>query len=95
LDHLATKVFQLNVYKYDEAFNRYILIQYGSAVLVDTDKIITNAHVVYKSSTKETYFYQVCKITSIKDNPVCFSPAQLIRLDIADDLALLTIQDPQ
>ena len=95
LDHLATKVFQINVYKYDEAFNRYTPIQYGSAVLIDTDKIVTNAHVVYKSSTKETYFYQVCKITSIKDNPVCFSPAKLIRLDTTDDLALLTIQDPE
>ena len=95
LDHLATKIFQINVYKYDEAFNRYTPIQYGSAVLIDTDKIVTNAHVVYKSSTKEMYFYQVCKITSIKDNPVCFSPAKLIRLDTRDDLALLTIQDPE
>ena len=91
LDDLIPKVFQLNVYKYDQVFDRYSLIQYGSAVLIDTDKIITNAHVVYNADSKDTYLYQVCKTSSIKNKPTCFSSAKLVRIDTTNDLALLTI----
>ena len=52
-------------YGKDPLFDNYITFQLGSAVLVETNKIITNAHVVLTEDGKLADGFEVCKTNSL------------------------------
>lgn len=92
---LYEKIFSLYVYS-ENPFSdneEYIITQMGSAVLIDKNTIITNAHVVLDDNNEPTWLYEVCQTYDTKENPVCTSHATLEYYDRARDLALLTIPD--
>lgn len=72
----------------------YELKQYGSAVLIAKDIVLTNAHVITDDDNKPTLHYELCQTISEDKSPVCFSPLQLLSYDTRKDLALLKIITP-
>jgi S1-C subfamily serine protease len=72
----------------------YVLKQYGSAVLVADNMLLTNAHVVTDSNDAFTLQYEACQTISDQEPPKCFSTLQLMKYDKNSDLALLQIVNP-
>lgn len=71
-----------------------MLEQYGSAVLIAKDILLTNAHVITDMNDKLTLQYEACMTVSDQELPTCFSILKLISYDKDADLALLQIVDP-
>lgn len=72
----------------------YVLEQYGSAVLLSGNILLTNAHVITDSTNGLTLQYEACQTLSDQEAPKCFSTLQLLKYDKNNDLALLEIIDP-
>jgi S1-C subfamily serine protease len=68
-------------------------MQYGSAVLVGKNLLLTNAHVITDEDDKLTLHYEACQTVSPELPAECFSTLKLIKYDIKNDLALLEIQE--
>ncbi len=88
---LENKVFKLKSYEYDGISKSYIVSAYGSAVLIDNNKVITNAHVILNDDEKIDGNYELCKTISFEKPPQCFSTLKLLSYDIDNDLAILEI----
>lgn len=72
----------------------YVLQQYGSAVLISGNILLTNAHVITDSNNGLTLQYEACQTLSDQESPKCFSTLQLLKYDKNNDLALLQIVNP-
>jgi S1-C subfamily serine protease len=72
----------------------YILEQYGSAVLIANNILLTNAHVITDMNNNLTLQYEACQTISEQEAPKCFSTLQLLKYDKNTDLALLQIVSP-
>ncbi len=91
---LTSPIFKIHAYSYDKLSDIYTFEQYGSAVLVANNILLTNAHVVTDSNNAVTLQYEACQTMSEDEVPVCFSTLQLLRYDKKNDLALLQIVNP-
>jgi V8-like Glu-specific endopeptidase len=70
-------------------------MQWGSAVLLDSNRIITNAHVVLnEQSNTPTGKYEICRSSPDKKDPECFTTGKLISYDTVADLAVLELAKP-
>lgn len=88
-------VMKLKVYEKNSISGDFSYLQWGSAVLIDKNRIITNAHVVLDDNEVPTGFYEVCSSDNSTKPPVCFSGAKLIAYDIVADLAVLELTTPK
>lgn len=92
---LEKKVFEIRVYEYDDVANMYSRTAAWSAVLVDDDKVVTNAHVIMDYDENIVGNYEICKTVSFDKEPECFSVLKLLSYNVDDDLALLEIMSPK
>lgn len=87
---LLNQVVKINTYQYNEQSQSYEVLQYGSAVIIAKNRIITNAHVILESETDTpTGFYEICLSNNFQTVPLCDRSARLISYDPIADLALL------
>ena len=91
---MMNSVFKIQAYRYNTLSNTYVLEQYGSAVLVANNILLTNAHVITDSDNWLTLQYEACQTISDQKPPKCFSALQLLKYDKTSDLALLQIVNP-
>ena len=87
-------IFKIQAYSYDKFSDMYMLRQYGSAVLIADNILLTNAHVVTDDNNAFTLQYEACQTLSEQEPPKCFSTLQLLKYDKTADLALLQIINP-
>jgi len=87
-------VFKIKAYSYNTLSNIFTLEQYGSAVLIAKNILLTNSHVITDNNDNLTLQYEACKTISDQIPPKCFSTLQLLRYDKNSDLALLQIVNP-
>ncbi len=85
--HVYDSVVKINVYVYDPIAHIFIKKQFGSALIVWTNTLLTNAHVVLVNN--EIAWYEVCETRISTKPPVCFGSATLEYLDNQNDLALM------
>ena len=90
----TSSIFKIQAYSYNAISDTYQLEQYGSAVLVAKDTLLTNAHVVEDSDNNFSLQYEACQTISSSESPKCFSTLQLLSYDKSTDLALLKIITP-
>jgi S1-C subfamily serine protease len=91
-DDAYKAIFKLKAYSRDTISGNYSFSHYGSAVLVDANHIVTNAHVVLdEDGIAPTGYYEVCKSENTKKVPTCFSVAKLVSYDAITDLAILEL----
>lgn len=92
---MLQSVLKIKVYGQDSISKNYIYIQYGSAVAIDSKRIITNAHVVVNAyNGLPTGMYEICRSKPDGWAPVCFTTARLISYDSVADLAVLELSTP-
>ena len=88
-------VMKVKTYERNSIDGNYTFSHYGSAVLIDSKRIITNAHVVLDADGKTpTGYYEICKSEKNKKVPTCFTTAKLISYDTIADLAVLELVAP-
>lgn len=88
-------VFKIKVYSRNSLSGNYSFSHYGSAVLVDSNRIITNAHVILDANDDTpTWYYEVCQSKSNKEAPICFTTATLEHYDELQDVARLKLNQP-
>lgn len=92
--NLMNAVFKIQWYRYDKLSDMYVLEQYGSAVLISGNILLTNVHVITDSNNWLTLQYEACQTISDQESPKCFSTLQLLKYDKNSDLALLQIVNP-
>lgn len=91
---LTSSIFKIQAYSYNKISDMYTLEQYGSAVLVAPNVLLTNAHVITDDNDNLTLQYEACQTVSDQEAPKCFSVLQLLKYDKNADLALLQIVNP-
>lgn len=91
---MSNAIFKIQAYSYDKLSETYVLEQYGSAVLIAKNILLTNAHVVTDDNNAFTLQYEACQTISDQEPPKCFSTLQLLKYDKDTDLALLQIVTP-
>lgn len=92
--NMTNAVFKIQGYSYNKLSDTYVLEQYGSAVLIANNILLTNAHVITDSNDWLTLQYEACRTISDQESPKCFSTLQLLKYDKNTDLALLQITSP-
>lgn len=94
-DAMISTVMKVKTYERNSIDGNYVFSHYGSAVLIDSKRIITNAHVILDSDNKSpTGYYEICKSEKDKKVPTCFTTARLISYDTIADLAVLELATP-
>ena len=91
---MMNSIFKIQAYEYNKLSDMYVLKQYGSAVLLADNILLTNAHVITDDNNNVTLQYEACQNVSEQEAPKCFSTLQLLRYDKNTDLALLQIVNP-
>lgn len=92
---MKNSVLKLKTYDRETVGGNYYFSHWGSAVAIEGNKILTNAHVILNADgDKPTGLYEVCRSVATKRYPVCFSVAKLISYDTVADLALLELTVP-
>lgn len=87
---LLSQVIKLKTYTYNRQTQSYIATQYGSAVIIAKNRIITNAHVILQGDTDmPTWLYEICLSKEYQSTPACSMTAKLIAYDPIADLAIL------
>lgn len=85
-------VFKIKTYSQDPISWNFSFTHYWSAVLIDSETIITNAHVILNSENNKTsWFYEICRSKSTDMAPTCFTTARLVAYDSIDDIAILKL----
>ena len=87
MDELYDSVVKINIYTYDPVTRIFAKKQFGSALVVDSGSLLTNAHVALLDN--EIARYEVCESRVTTKAPVCFGTATLEYVDIQNDLALM------
>ena len=85
------QIFKVKSYEKDAFFGTITNIGHGSAVVIDDNTLLTNAHVVVDEDQKPTGMYEVCRSVDMHSDPVCFTYADLVYYDLENDLALLSL----
>lgn len=94
-DVMLSSVLKLKVYERESIGWNYVFSQWGSAVVLDSKRIVTNAHVIMDSKwVKPTGYYELCRFQKWKKDPSCFTTAKLLSYDSITDLALLELSSP-
>lgn len=94
-EDLYKSVLKIKVYSQDPISWHFSFSHYWSAVLIDAETIITNAHVVmWSEDNKTTWFYEICSSKSTNSAPICFTTARLTAYDSIDDIAVLKLEKP-
>lgn len=94
-ENMMQSVLKIKTYERETIGGNYSFSQWGSAVIIDSRHIITNAHVILDSEgAKPTWFYELCKSIAWKKDPVCFTTAKLISYDTVTDIAFLELATP-
>ena len=91
---MSDAIFKIQAYSYNKLSDMYTLEQYGSAVLIANNILLTNAHVITDMKNNLTLQYEACQTISDEEAPKCFSTLQLLKYDKNTDLALLQIVSP-
>jgi V8-like Glu-specific endopeptidase len=92
---MMSSVMKIKTYDYNSIDGTYSLSHYGSAVLIDNKRIITNAHVILDSNSNvPTGYYEICNSDKNKKVPTCFTVGKLLSYDIVADLAILELATP-
>ncbi len=92
---MISSVMKIKTYDRNSIDGNYVFSHYGSAVLIDSKRIITNAHVILDSGSKSpTGYYEICKSEKNKKVPTCFTTAKLVSYDTIADLAVLELATP-
>jgi S1-C subfamily serine protease len=91
---MIAPIFKIQAYSYNKLSDMYVLEQYGSAVLIAENILLTNAHVVTDANDQFSLQYEACQTISDQEAPKCFSTLQLLKYDKNSDLALLQIVNP-
>ena len=87
---LLSQVVKIKTYAYNAQTQSYITKQYGSAVVIAKNRIITNAHVILEGENDSpTQLYEICTSKNYESPPNCTMTARLIAYDPIADLALL------
>lgn len=81
----------INAYQKDTVWSMYTKVQLWSAVMIDDDTLVTNAHVVVDEEQKPTFAYEVCETKRLDREPECFSSAYVIKYNIEEDIAVLKL----
>lgn len=88
-------IIKIRNYEYNSTSNTYSLSSIGSAVVVGTGLLLTNAHVIFDTDgVGPSGLYEVCRTTDFMKKPTCFSTADLVAYDETEDLALLRFSQP-
>lgn len=85
------QIFKVKSYEKDAFFGTITNIGHGSAVVIEDNTLLTNAHVVVDEDQKPTGMYEVCRSVDMHSDPVCFTYADLVYYDLENDLALLAL----
>lgn len=94
-DTMLQSVYKVKVYDTESIGGNYVFIGWWSAVLLDSKRIITNAHVVLNHNNHTpTGKYEICRSTPEKKDPECFTTGKLISYDTVADLAVLELAKP-
>jgi V8-like Glu-specific endopeptidase len=92
---MISSVMKIKTYDRNSIDGSYSSSQYGSAILIDSKRIITNAHVILGPDGKSPMgYYEICRSEKGKKVPTCFTTGKLISYDIIADLALLELDTP-
>jgi S1-C subfamily serine protease len=92
---MLKSVYKVKVYETESIGGNYVFMQWGSAVLLDSNRIITNAHVILNEiSNMPTGKYEICRSSPDKKDPECFTTAKLLSYDTVADLAVLELAKP-
>ncbi len=87
-----TQVLKIIAYRKNSVFGNYVWEQLWSAVMIASNKIITNAHVVLDDNDELLQHYEICKTETSNKKPTCIRTATVDYYDSDRDLAILTIQ---
>ncbi len=90
---ITQQILYLRTYNRDEINQEYFLHGFGSAVVIEDGKVVTNAHVILDEYNEPTWLYELCASPSPDEAPLCFMHAKLLQYDVNADLALLEIKD--
>ncbi|MDD2566097.1 MAG: serine protease [Candidatus Gracilibacteria bacterium] len=88
-----TKVYNLEAYGYNKLDKIFEIQQYGSAVLIGKNQVITNAHVVLDEEGNPLGNYNLCITDDFENTPKCMYSMKLVKYDSDIDLALLVPSD--
>lgn len=92
---MMNSVLKIKTYERNSIDGNYVFSHYGSAVLIDSKRIITNAHVILDADNKApTGYYEICRTEKNKKVPTCFTTGKLISYDTIADLAVLELANP-
>lgn len=87
-----TSIVQINAYEHNQAHGTYELIQQWSAVVLDSQTVITNAHVVTDGENNASYHYELCQTVIINEPPTCFGAWFVKKLLVDRDLAVVKFE---
>ncbi len=90
--HVFQQIVKLYSYQTDSVFGTISVVGYGSAVLIEKNKILTNAHVVLDEDGNPLKHFEYCVSESFTKKPICGLVAKLLYYDTEIDLALLQIE---
>lgn len=85
-------IVQINAYEYDQAHGSYQLIQQWSAVVLDSQTVITNAHVVTDEENEISYHYELCQTVAANEPPTCFGAGFVKKVLVDRDLAVVKFE---
>jgi S1-C subfamily serine protease len=89
---MISSVLKIKTYQKNLIDGSFTPLHYGSAVLIDEKRLVTNAHVVLDTDgNKPTGNYEVCRTEQNKKVPTCFTTGKLLYFDKLIDLAVLEI----
>lgn len=86
--HPLQSVVKIKSYQ-PKADGSYIFSSYGSAIVISSSRVLTNAHVILGADREPTFHYEICVSSDFHNAPRCVASARLIALDTVSDLALL------
>jgi Trypsin-like peptidase domain len=89
---MMSSVLKIKTYQKNPIDGNYTPLHYGSAVLIDEKRLVTNAHVILDTDgNNPTGYYEVCRTEQNKKVPTCFTVGKLLYFDKILDLAVLDI----
>jgi hypothetical protein len=92
---MISTVFKIKTYDRNSVDGNYYFSHYGSAILIDKNRILTNAHVILDGDERTpTWYYEICRSEKSKKVPVCFTTAKLLTYDTIADIAMLELATP-
>lgn len=89
IDWYKASISILKINSYDDINWSYYIDKFGSALVIDKDTIITNAHVITREDGTPYNNYEICWHIKSDKSISCFTTAKVLYLDVQKDLAFL------